>query len=1030
MKVQTTCFSRLTPWPLAFIFIFLSAVSLASEGNSLTDCSVALNNLQTKSDNLSAALTSIEALVESKGPAEVPLTILFQANLMDEESIKKRVTELSKQTETGVILAQDEYENYRDCAKDEKNKTLLSQVAEKQAALNTKRLNFLKREKSVRDNLIATFKAARQKELEFYQIEKQLAESKESLGKAQTGIITNEKSMPNESDAFGDELLSARSLLEKFVVDIETEHIDFLEHIKIERDKIEGLREQLSVYASLDLSKEKIDDQFHSVDTIWRSAANLLLTAFTKIDVTSETSLPELLSESNNKDNDENQKEFQNYLELHAKAKQRLQELSEQRQKLLFDLRAINFRLVSDSGSLRAQLIKLCDTSPSCEKIGGLNENTISGIVTEMRLLPLKFLGGGVNKIVEFKAKIDRGFEGWTDIAKQILILCGLLLLPFLALKILRLTSAKLDDLRRQVLARSILDYRKRTRFALWISRLNPFVPSVGMVASIHTARALIERTDLTELSSVLFYLEIYFIYKAVRLLLRISIELMFSSGILELNNGLSQRAEDTARKLSRFFFVRYVLLHIVEDTSRQAFVFGIAYEILNWASLLIVLNETQHWKNEIFHAFQSRFTKVWAMIRQTSEGPLRFILLPILLALVLAHDIVKWFALYLIRFNFFKRLFSEVVKRKLEQEFDSSKTLKTPDSKYLSVFDYYLPAEKHLYIDREPLMAKKILETANCWLKNQSTVDLVVLVGNRGIGKSTSLKMMFDEINSNNKIFAWVPPKIYSEEDLFKWLSMQLGVHLSSIEDFVQMELALEKKILILVDDIHNLFVGRIGGFKAYRLFMEIISLKTTKIFWCLTVNSHAWTYLRGVFGKEHFYGQVYEMRMWTDSEIQNLILARHKASGYSRSFDKTISAYGTGDLLGEKIETQFFRLLWGQSRGNPRSALMYWISAVSQANESEIHVGVPKFVNSAAISSMSKDALLVLAGIAKHDSLTVEEIMDVTHINKLVIRKVIKESSEKELVWTDKDGRIRISSRAQNAIDYYLLGKNFLYE
>ncbi len=1028
MKIMLTYFSHLTSLSLSFIFIFLSSISLASEGNSVTDCSAVLNNIQTKSDNLDAALISIDSLIESKGPAEVPLTILFQANLMDEESIKKRVTELSKQTEKSVILDQDEYKNYSGCAKDEKSQSLLSQVAEKQAALNTKRLNFLKREKSARDNLIATFEAARQKDLESYQIEKQLAESKESLGKAQAGLITSEKSMSNESDAFDDELLSARSLLEKFVVDIETEHIDFLEHIKIERDKIDGLREQLSVYASLDLSKEKIDDQFHSVDTIWRSAANLLLTAFTNIDVTSEASLPGLLAISESRD--ENQKGIQSYLELHIKAEQRLQELSEQRQKLLFDLRAINFRLVSDSGRLRAQLIKLCDTSRACETIGGLNENTISGMITEMRLLPLKFLGGGVNKIVEFKAKINRGFEGWADIAKQILILCGLLLLPFLAHKSLRLISEKLDHLRRQVLARSILDYRKRTQLALLISRLNPFVPSLGMVSSIYIARALIEETDLAELSSILFYLEIYFIYKVVRLLLRVLIELMFSSVRLESNNGLSQRAEVTARRVSRFFFARYVLLHVVEDTSRQAFVFGLIYEILIWTSLLVVLNETRHWRNEIFHAFESRFTKIWEQIKKTAEGPLRFVLLPVLFAMVLAHDFIKWSALYLVRFNFFKRLFSEVVRRKLEQEFDISKPLKTPDSKYLSVFDYYLPAEKHFYIDREPLTAKKILATANSWLKDQSHEDLVVLVGSRGIGKSTSLKMIFDEINLNDKFFAWVNPKIYSEKDLFTWLSKQLGVKLSSIEDFIQMELALEKKILIMVDDIHNLFVGRIGGFKAYRLFMEIISLKTTKIFWCLTANSHAWTYLKGVFGSEHFYGQVYEMRMWTDSEIQNLILARHKATGYARSFDKSISAYGTGDLLGEKVETQFFRLLWGQSRGNPRSALMYWISAVSQVNDSEIHVGVPKFVNPSAVSGMSKDALLVLAGIARHDSLTLEELIAVTRINKLVIRKVIKESSEKELVWTDKDGRIRISSRAQNAIDYYLLGKNFLYE
>jgi hypothetical protein len=1025
---EPAIFSGLIRLILSVVFTFFSVIGMAAEQTSNIDCPMAINNLQSKNSNLDSALISMASLLGSKGPVDVPLTVLFQVNLEDEESVKKRISELSKLTNRAEILKQEEYKDYSECAKDEKSMNLVSQAAEKQAALNTKRLLFLKTERSERGNLIATFEAARQKDLDSYQIEKQLAESKESLGQAQAGLITSEKSISKESDFSGDELLSARSLLEKFVVDIETEHIGFLENIKTERKKLDELRDQLSRHASLDLSGKKIDSQFDTVDTIWRSAAKLLLTAFTKLDVTSDFALPKPLVDPKNKHG--NKKEFQNYIELHLKAKQRLGELSEQRQKLLFDFRAINFRLVSDSGRLRAQLIKLCETSSSCENIGSLNENTITGVATEVRLLPLKLLGGSVNKIVEFKAKWNRGFEGWVDIARQIMILIGLMLLPILAHKLLKLTAEKLDQLRKQVLARSILDYKQRTRLALWISRLNPFVPSLGMVASIHIARVLIEETDLAEFSLVIFYLEIYFLYKAVRLVLRILIELIFSSEILELNSDLSQRAEDTARRLSRFFFARFVLLHIVEDTLRRALVFGIVYEISTWASLFVVVNEVRFWKSEILQAFQVRFPKARSHFKKITERRLGLGVLAIFFIFVLVHDVLKWSSLYLIRFNFFKRLFSEVLRKKLEQEFDFSKTLQTPDSKYLSVFDYYLPAEKHFYIDREPLVAKDILNTINSWLNDQSPEDLVVLVGSRGIGKSTSVKMIFDQINSNDKFFVWVSPKIYSCERLLDWLSKHLGVQINSIEDFIRVESTLDKKIVIMVDDIHNLFVGKIGGFQAYRLFMEIISLKTTKIFWCLTANSHAWTYLKGVFGDEHFYGQVYEMRMWTDSEIQNLILARHKVTGYSRSFDKSISAYGTGDILGEKVETQFFRLLWGQSRGNPRSALMYWLSAVSQTDDSGIHVGVPKFINSAAVSNMSKDALLVLAAIAKHDSLTIDELMDVTRINKLVIRKIIKESSEKELVWTDKEDRIRISSRAQNAIDYYLVGKNFLYE
>ncbi|NJM09925.1 MAG: mechanosensitive ion channel [Bdellovibrionaceae bacterium] len=162
-----------------------------------------------------------------------------------------------------------------------------------------------------------------------------------------------------------------------------------------------------------------------------------------------------------------------------------------------------------------------------------------------------------------------------------------------------------------------------------------------------------------------------------------------------------------------------------------------------------------------------------------------------------------------------------------------------------------------------------------------------------------------------------------------------------------------------------------------------------------------------------------------WTDAEIQRLIILRHKMTGFSRSFDETIRAYGAGDALGQQAEAQFFRLLWGQARGNPRSALMYWVSAVSSPESKKIHVGVPSFVSSSLVDSMSDDALFILAGIARHESLNHEEMRATTRISDSVIRKCVKEAYDKKLVWIDKDGRVRISSRAQYVIDYFLIGK-----
>ena len=59
-----------------------------------------------------------------------------------------------------------------------------------------------------------------------------------------------------------------------------------------------------------------------------------------------------------------------------------------------------------------------------------------------------------------------------------------------------------------------------------------------------------------------------------------------------------------------------------------------------------------------------------------------------------------------------------------------------------------------------------------------------------------------------------------------------------------------------------------------------------------------------------------------------------------------------------------------------------MYWVSAISQPAERLIHVGVPQFIEANQVGSMSDDAHLLLAAIARHDSLTEPELHQVTGV------------------------------------------------
>lgn len=316
-------------------------------------------------------------------------------------------------------------------------------------------------------------------------------------------------------------------------------------------------------------------------------------------------------------------------------------------------------------------------------------------------------------------------------------------------------------------------------------------------------------------------------------------------------------------------------------------------------------------------------------------------------------------------------------------------------------------------------------------WSDRKAHDDLIIIDGTRGIGKTTLLLKLLNTFEHHIATkLGRISGKITDEKAFFSWLSELFDYPINSIEEVHQYDASLEKPIVFLVDDIHNLFLGKIGGFVAYCAFLRVINLNTKNILWCLTVTSRAWSFLKGVFGEEQIYGKIFTMANWNDSEIQKLITIRHSQSGLPRKFDDSIKAYGSSGAIGEKTEAQFFRLLWGQSRGNPRAALMYWVSAITLHYSGYIDVGVPSFINSSVVSSLSDDSLFVLAALSRHDNLTLSELELVTNIADNIIKKCVRECQEKDLLWADDEERYRVSSRAQYVIDYFLMGKNFLYE
>ncbi len=1017
-------FKILIPKALSIVSLVVVLEAVA-DPNSSEKCLDLNAKIEARQTTLNRMLSSLDSLIKAEGNARAPLAILFQIELTNDVVVQDRIDELKRESSDAD---QSAFEGYQapECSPLRLSEKVTAVMAT-QNDLTTKRIDFLSLPRETRIALVSRYVAQRNSSDSHSGLKGHLDVSRQELKTAKANLAKTEEQTASEDEA-SEPLLVRKAALENYIIDLESENISFIELLKEKKESLRQLQEKFVKASRVASSPAEASQAYSESTNIWEASIDRVWDLFTGVAFNSKIQPAFAGSKSPAPDFGINGEV--EIVELMMKVEARRSELVTNRTEMLNSLKIQSFGLLQDAGELRARSLEVCERM-NCDRPRGLNSKNLELIFREMRVVPLKFYAGGLSKWIEVRTKAASGFDGWVDLAKQSFIMVLLILLPYGLLRAFRGFANRLDELRKGLISKSMLDYRQRTNAAIWIGRVVPFVPSIGMIVAAGMARYLIGETDLSILASLLFYFQIFYIYRCARLLLGILLEIAFSSGSVEKTILQENQLEKSATFIARVIFSEYVVLHLIQDTVRRALAYQVYSVGIFWANIGLVLYESYRWRDQIIRSFAARFPGPFEKLQPYSESKLVVFVLPLAFVLILVNDCYNWSWQHLAKFDFVKRMLSEVLRKRLEHTEAESKTFGPVPKEYIESFRLYSAAGDEIFIERERSVLKTASPIIQSWIGGTGSDDLLLIVGDRGMGKSTTLEQLHKRINSSGSAkLARVPPRILQENEMYSWLSEVLEAPVLDIKDVLNVDQALNKKIILFVDEIHNFFLGQIGGFLAYKLFIEVISLETKNIFWCLTVNSLSWAYLKGVFGPEHFYGKILPIVPWRDYEIQKLILTRHEQSGYRRSFDRAIKAYGAEANVGQKAEAQFFRLLWGQSRGNPRSAQMYWISALTSPGIKEIHVGVPSFVDANLISAMSDSALFLLSAIGRHENLTQAEIRSVTGISSVVVRKALKECHDKELIWTDSERRIRISSRAQYVIDYFLTGKNFLYE
>ncbi|MGR8942333.1 MAG: AAA family ATPase, partial [Gammaproteobacteria bacterium] len=689
------------------------------------------------------------------------------------------------------------------------------------------------------------------------------------------------------------------------------------------------------------------------------------------------------------------------------------------------------YRVLLQSGDIRSQLINQLldqgDDSPLA-----LSAALLQDIRREFAIVPYRWRAIYNLRVLDIQQNLSKGWEGWREIAGNILVLAVFLMIPAL----IWLSSKRLAG--RMIRWRSRLVHQSRAHpwareLALAIQKILPYTSWLIMLLILGIAQYLLAQTIFSELALLLPYFRYYIYFRLFRQLMQcdfIWVDQQIRAAKL---SDLRRRIDIAAQMLGLSAFLIFSLLYAIASLIRRGLFFHLAAEAMFYLGLLMAFWFACQWREILGASLSGLVPWAWGQrLAELCKSRYGLILsLPVFIVILLSlaiREIMSWGG----RFEFFKKIATEIFRYQLESAAESKPAIAGKlelQEEYLKWFALTGIADPELLLCPRDAGFKQALEIPSRWEGNPLGNSLAV-VGNRGAGKTCLLNYLQQNLPGYQFVFASVPPKLTTRHDALDFLGRQLNISLTDQFQELLKSDSVRPKTVVLIDDAHNLFLSRQGAFEGFNAMLELINLPTQNLFWCLAFNRHAWDYLNSVYARHQFFGSVVTLQRWPEQDIQTLILSLHGKSGFKLSYDDIIHATGSHELDNILyIENRFFRLLSQQSRGNPRLAVYLWLSALHRTGKATLRVGLPVEAETGLFSEMSEDSLFVYASLARHENLTLSQAVEVTQLPEGTVRHTLEFGMSQKLLEC-RGAVFKVAPLYQYPLIQYLLAKHFIYE
>ncbi len=292
--------------------------------------------------------------------------------------------------------------------------------------------------------------------------------------------------------------------------------------------------------------------------------------------------------------------------------------------------------------------------------------------------------------------------------------------------------------------------------------------------------------------------------------------------------------------------------------------------------------------------------------------------------------------------------------------------------------------------------------------LAKSAASTLSVVVGERGMGKSTFLQRVVDRSEETTCIVG-CPPEGF--EALLEALAVQFGAANYEVP-VVAKAIRDTGPSLICIDDAHRMIMPAVGGLEQLDHFTRFALEVGGDVSWMVAVQEAAWHFVERARGERVFFDQVLILPRWTEEQISSLIQRRTDEVGIKASFDQlVVTSQGDKPSEGRRTEEGYYRILWDHSAGNPAVALQAWRhSLYSPTPEGEAVVQLFQEPAATEVENLPPTLLFVLRAIVQLELATAEEVSECTQLPTADVADAIRFSVSHGYV-EPTGGRFRLS-------------------